>query len=76
MLHGEIKVNDFVIANWSAENTGEQFLGDTVYKCRVWGRDKRGYPYDESFAVGHDPDRGALVLVWGIMQKASLFTTG
>lgn len=71
MLHGEIKVNDIVIAEWSAVNTEQNLGGDTAYLCNVKGRDNQGYPYEHQFAIWHTPSKGAPVLLWAIMQKLS-----
>lgn len=78
MLHGEVKVNDYEIAKWTAVNTTEVIDHDVVYKCRVAGRDIQGYPYEHSFTVLHKPSDGPPSLVRSIMQEAitTTFTKG
>lgn len=71
MLHGTIDVNGHVIGEWTAENTGEKFLGDVAYICQVTYTDNAGYPHEFNFIKMHNPGDGALVLAWGIMQKAA-----
>lgn len=71
MLHGDVKVNDIEIARWTAENTGKTYGDDVVYACTLAGRDANGYPYKTSFGVIHDPGAGPLVLLSGILHKAT-----
>lgn len=76
MIHGEVKINDQVIATWQAENTGKKVQGDTAYNCCVEGRDNRGYPYNYRFVVLHAPANGALSLTGAILTKATKYIKG
>lgn len=68
-MHGEIKVNEQVIAAWSAVNNGETADGGTEYLCTIIGYDTKGYPYNKSWSLvsfSTDP----LLVTSDIMESA------
>ena len=74
MLHGEIKVNNNVVAQWSAvrQTTGID-AGFNDYDCTVTYRDQQGYPCEAKWVTrGHHFGNGPISLTARVLQEALL----
>lgn len=72
MLTGEIKINDFLVSNWTATNEYDLANGMTAYEVRITGTRENGGSYEYDFQVYHDRQRGAEYLTMVILRETLL----
>ena len=70
MLHGEIKVNDIVVGDWTAVRAEQVALDVHMYDCTVKYRNLAGYPLRGDFRVRHRYSNGAVALSAHILSEA------
>jgi len=69
MLHGEIKINDQVIGEWTATNVGTRH-GFAVYACTLTYQGLDGYSYHAEWNVwGQARRNGAVSLAARVLQE-------
>lgn len=73
MLHGEIKVNEIVIGEWTAEREEPVALDVHMYACTVKYRNLAGYPLRADFRVKHRHSNGAVALAAHILSEANYY---
>lgn len=74
MLHGDIRVNDVVICEWTAANIGHTNTGLVGefrrYHCTLWYRASDGYIYDADWEIwGHMMGDGAVTLAERVLKE-------
>lgn len=70
MLHGEIKVNDMAIGEWSATRGDSVGDGHHFYNCHVMYWDLQGYKRLAEFTVVYAEQDGAVVLAGKVLTES------
>ena len=72
MLHGEIDINGYTLANYRIENIGkdEDRPAITKYRCFVTYEDRRGYKHETGPFILHWRGGGPLRLVGDCLARA------
>jgi len=69
MLHGEIKVNDVTVGEWSAVRKAEH-EGFAEYECRLLYRNVSGYLQEAQWTLrGHAVGNGPISLGARVLQE-------
>lgn len=68
MLHGDIRINDVVIGEWTATHEkGDEFR---YYNCTLWYENTDGYVYEAEWEMwGHLKGDGAVTLAERVLKE-------
>lgn len=70
MLHGDIRVNDVVIGEWTATNKTHKVEQFRAYDCTLWYRGTDGYIYEAAWEIwGHLRGDGAITLGERVLKE-------